>query len=131
MKRTELIKGYTVLNVPGGNAVELAEQLAPRAAELGIKDAIALENIPFLSPTTYFLMVTGLIVAFQMFDTVAVVTQGGPLDGTNLLAFFLYQHAFRFFDFGYASAIAMVAFTIVLVLTIVQMLMARYWVTYG
>jgi len=51
-QRTQLLKGYTVVNLPAGNALEVAERLSARAAELGLRNAIALENIPFVSPTT-------------------------------------------------------------------------------
>ncbi|MCA1646567.1 MAG: sugar ABC transporter permease [Chloroflexi bacterium] len=88
-------------------------------------------TLPLLSPTTFFLVVTGLIASFQVFDAVAVMTQGGPLDSTNVFVFYLYQNAFQFFEMGYASAIAMVLFAIVIVLTAIQMVASRRWVHYG
>ncbi len=88
-------------------------------------------TLPLLSPISFFLVVTGLIASFQVFDAVAVMTQGGPLDSTNVFVFFLYQHAFQYFEFGYASSLAMVLFTIIMALTVVQLLAARRWVHYG
>lgn len=88
-------------------------------------------TLPLLSPTTFFLLVTGLLVSFQVFDAVAVMTQGGPLDSTNVLVFYVYQSAFRFFEMGYASTIAMVLFLIVVTLTALQLLASRRWVHYG
>jgi ABC-type sugar transport system permease subunit len=88
-------------------------------------------TLPLLSPTSFFLLATGLIISFQVFDAVAVMTQGGPLDGTNVLVYYLYQHGFQNFQFGYASAIAMLLFAVIMALTIVQIVAARYWVHYG
>jgi ABC-type sugar transport system permease subunit len=87
-------------------------------------------TLPLLTPTTLFLAVTGLITSFQVFDAVAVMTQGGPLESTNVLAFHLYQQAFVFFKLGYASSVAMVLFAVVMLLTAVQMVAARRWVHY-
>jgi ABC-type sugar transport system permease subunit len=88
-------------------------------------------TLPLLSPTSFFLVVTGLIASFQIFDAVAVMTQGGPLDSTNVFVFYLYQNAFQFFEMGYAAAIAMVLFAIIMTLTALQFAMSRRWVHYG
>lgn len=75
---------------------------------------------PLLAPTTFFVLVTGIIGASQVFDQVFVMTNGGPLRSTQVLVFILYQHAFKFFEMGYASAIAWAIFLIVMVFTILQ-----------
>ncbi|HEX5418159.1 MAG TPA: sugar ABC transporter permease [Chloroflexota bacterium] len=75
---------------------------------------------PLLAPTTFFILVTGIIGASQVFDQVFVMTNGGPLRSTEVLVFILYQHAFKFFEMGYASALAWVIFLIVLVFTVLQ-----------
>ncbi|WP_135256686.1 carbohydrate ABC transporter permease [Thermus caldilimi] len=76
---------------------------------------------PLLSPTTFFLFTLGLIGAFQVFTQVYVLTPtGGVLQDTLTLAFYLYNKGFRDSDFSYASAIAMVTFFLILVLTLVQ-----------
>ncbi|APD09900.1 MULTISPECIES: carbohydrate ABC transporter permease [Thermus] len=76
---------------------------------------------PLLSPTTFFLFTLGIIGAFQVFTQVYVLTPtGGVLQDTLTLAFYLYNKGFRDSDFSYASAIAMVTFLIILVLTLVQ-----------
>ncbi|MGC8966770.1 MAG: carbohydrate ABC transporter permease [Thermus sp.] len=76
---------------------------------------------PLLSPTTFFLFTLGLIGAFQVFTQVYVLTPtGGVLQDTLTLAFYLYNKGFRDSDFSYASAIAMVTFLVILVLTLVQ-----------
>ncbi|HTO93959.1 MAG TPA: sugar ABC transporter permease, partial [Bacteroidota bacterium] len=77
-------------------------------------------TIPLLSPTTFFVLVMSVIGSFQVFDTVYVLTSGGPLGTTKVLVFYLYEHAFKFFDMGYASAVAYLMFAIVFALTMLQ-----------
>ncbi len=77
-------------------------------------------TIPILSPTSFFVLIMSVIVSFQVFEQVAVTTQGGPLNTSLVLVYFIYQHAFKFFEVGYASAAAYALFVIVLVLTYFQ-----------
>lgn len=77
-------------------------------------------TIPILSPTSFFVLIMSVIVSFQVFEQVAVTTQGGPLNTSLVLVYFIYQHAFKFFEVGYASASAYALFIIVLVLTYFQ-----------
>ena len=77
-------------------------------------------TIPLLSPTTFFIMVMSIIGSFQVFDIVYVLTSGGPLGSTKVLVFYLYEHSFKFFEMGYASAVAYVLFTILIILTLLQ-----------
>jgi len=87
-------------------------------------------TFPLLSPTTFFLVIVSIIGAFKAFDIVAVMTGGGPLNSTNVYVYYLYQNAFRWFKTGYASALAVVLFAIILVITIFQMRLSRRWVHY-
>ena len=77
-------------------------------------------TLPLLSPTTFFILVMSVIGSFQVFDTVYVLTSGGPLGTTKVLVFYLYEHAFKYFDMGYASAVAYLLFAIVFALTMIQ-----------
>ena len=77
-------------------------------------------TMPLLSPTTLFIMVLSFIGSFQVFDLVYILTYGGPLGSTKVLVFYLYEHAFKFFNMGYASAVAYVLFAILFVLTMIQ-----------
>ena len=77
-------------------------------------------TLPILSPTTYFVLIMSVIVSFQVFEQVAVTTQGGPLNSSLVLVYFIYQKAFKFLEVGYASSAAFILFTIVLVLTVFQ-----------
>lgn len=77
-------------------------------------------TIPLLAPTTFFIMVMSIISSFQVFDIVYVLTSGGPLGSTKVLVFYVYEHAFKFFDMGYASAASYVLFLILFILTLAQ-----------
>ncbi len=88
-------------------------------------------TIPLLSPTTFFVLVMTVIGSFQVFDTVYVLTSGGPLGTTKVLVFYLYEQAFKYFDMGYASAVAYLLFAIVFILTMVQTRYLRDKIHYG
>ena len=88
-------------------------------------------TLPLLMPTTFFILVTAIINAAQIFDQVFVMTQGGPLRSTYVIIYYLYEEAFRFFRMGYAAAIAWIVFAIVLVLTLLQWRFLRRDFTMG
>ncbi|MBB6097281.1 ABC-type sugar transport system permease subunit [Deinobacterium chartae] len=72
---------------------------------------------PLLSPTTYLILVLQAINSFQVFASVYTMTGGGPLGSTEVVVFYLYERAFKSFEFGYASAISVVLFVFLLLLT--------------
>ena len=80
---------------------------------------------PLLAPVTLFLVVWGSINALQVFDEIYVSTRGGPLHSTTVVVYYLFQQAFQFFDAGYGAAIAYVLFLAILVLTILQLWVAK------
>ena len=75
-------------------------------------------TLPLLSPASLFLAVWLTINALQLFDEVYLSTQGGPLNATTVLVYYLYNQAFQHFNFGYASAIAYFLFLIIIVVTV-------------
>ena len=77
-------------------------------------------TIPLLSPTIFFVTIITAITSFQVFDLIYVMTQGGPLDSTNVLVYAIYKNAFEYFNVGKASALAYVLFAIIFILTLVQ-----------
>ncbi|MBW7884376.1 MAG: sugar ABC transporter permease [Caldilineaceae bacterium] len=87
-------------------------------------------SFPAISPVTYFLLITGLIDAFQTFDLVSVMTNGGPVNASNLYVYYLYRESFHYYRMGSASAIAVIFFTIVMTMTYVQNRFASRWVHY-
>jgi multiple sugar transport system permease protein/sn-glycerol 3-phosphate transport system permease protein len=82
-------------------------------------------TLPLLRPSLFFVLVTNTIGSFQIFDTVFVMTQGGPGGATDVLNFHIYQQGFQLFRSGYASALAMVLFALILLVTAAQFLYFR------
>jgi len=77
-------------------------------------------TIPMLSPTLFFVITVTIINAFQTFGQIDILTQGGPQNSTNLIVYSIYREAFSNYQFGTASAQAIVLFTIILIMTIIQ-----------
>ncbi len=92
-------------------------------------------TVPMLSPTTFFILVLSLINAFQVFDQVYIMTPrsspGGPGGAATTIVFEIYTNAFVFTRMGYASAMALVLFVIIFVITLVQLRLQRRWVHYA
>ncbi|CAG7645655.1 sn-glycerol-3-phosphate transport system permease protein UgpA [Paenibacillus solanacearum] len=76
-------------------------------------------TLPMLSPTIFFLVIINMLGSFQVFETIAIMTQGGPVNSTNTLVYYIYEYGFRFFKIGYASAAGVILLLIVGVLTLV------------
>jgi len=87
-------------------------------------------TLPLLSPASLFLAVWLTINALQLFDEVYLSTQGGPLNATTVLVYYLYEQAFQQFNFGYASAIAYFLFLITIVITVLQFWLGRRFTYY-
>lgn len=84
--------------------------------------------LPLISPTTFFLLITGLMGAIKTFGLIQAITQGGPGDSTVVLSLFVYRTAFSYYELGYASAIAWVLFVIVMIITAIQWIGQKKWV---
>ena len=82
-------------------------------------------TIPLLRPVLVFVMVTSVIGSFQIFDTVAITTQGGPINATKVLNWFIYEQAFERFNMGYATAVSVVLFLILISVSLIQMRLMR------
>jgi multiple sugar transport system permease protein len=78
-------------------------------------------TIPLLRPVLVLVLVVTVIGSFQVFDTVAVTTQGGPVNATRVIQYYIYQRAFTESDFGYGSAIAVILFFILALVAFIQM----------
>jgi len=70
-------------------------------------------TLPLLKPTTLFVLVTQTIGVFQVFVVILLMTQGGPANATQTIVYRIYEHAFAFYEFGYASAMATVLVVLV------------------
>jgi sn-glycerol 3-phosphate transport system permease protein len=86
--------------------------------------------LPMLSPTIFFLVIINMIGSFQVFETIAIMTQGGPVNTTNTLVYYIYEYGFRFFKIGYASAAGVILLFIVGILTILYFKMLSKRVHY-
>lgn len=87
-------------------------------------------TLPGLSPTIFMSLILTIINSFQVFDLVSVMTNGGPGRSTNVLVYRIYQEAFVNYKMGYASAMAVVLFLIIVIVSIVQFKFEKKWVTY-
>lgn len=113
--------GYNVF-IYGASMAALPSDLYESAALDGAskRQQFFYLTVPLLSATTFFLTITGIISSFQVFGYSKVMTQGGPLNATNTMVYYIYTTAFKYYRTGYGSAISMVLFLILLAITIVQ-----------
>ena len=82
-------------------------------------------TLPLLRPVMVFVLVTSVTGSFQIFDTVVVTSNGGPLDATRVIVHYIVQNAFTFYKMGYASAMSMVLALAMLAYTVLQMRVMR------
>ena len=82
-------------------------------------------TIPLLRPVLVFVLVTTVIGSFQIFDTIAIMTKGGPVNATRVIYWYIYEFAFNRFQMGYATAAAVVLFLILIAVTLLQMRFLR------
>jgi ABC-type sugar transport system permease subunit len=77
-------------------------------------------TIPMVSPSLFFLLVVDTVAVLQAFTQIHVMTRGGPVDSTRVLVYSIYQDAFQNFQFGFASAQAVILLLLVMSLTLIQ-----------
>ena len=88
-------------------------------------------TLPLLTPTIFFNLLTSLISAFQTFDIVYIMTQGGPLNSTRTIVYTIWEEAFHYFRMGSATAEAWILFAIILVIALIQFRSQKRWVHYA
>lgn len=88
-------------------------------------------TVPLISPSILFTVTVGIIGALQLFDQPYVLTHGGPGNATQTVVLEMYEQAFQNLRFGYASAISVVLFIVVLIATFLQFRISRKWVFYS
>nr|WP_083580673.1 sugar ABC transporter permease [Parolsenella massiliensis] len=76
-------------------------------------------TLPIVSPTLFFLVIVEVISSLKVFETIQIMTQGGPQNATNTIVFSLYQYAFKFYKVGYAAAIGMVLLVLVAIFAVI------------
>jgi len=77
-------------------------------------------TLPLLMPTVLMIVVVTTIGSLQVFDHIMLMTQGGPGNATLVLVYYVYYQAFKIFESGYASALAIVLFAVALGLALLQ-----------
>ncbi|MCH6469048.1 carbohydrate ABC transporter permease [Sinomonas terrae] len=82
-------------------------------------------TLPLLRPVLVLVLVVTVIGSFQVFDTVAVTTQGGPINASRVIQYYIFQRAFTQHDFGYGSALAVILFLILALVAFIQMKFLR------
>ncbi len=85
-------------------------------------------TLPILSPTLFLVVIMSMIGAFQMFDTIMALTEGGPGNSTMVEVYYIYKAAFENFQMGYASAMAYILFAIIMLITLIQWIVKKKWV---
>ena len=84
-------------------------------------------TIPFLRPTTFFLVITTLISSFQVFAPIQLMTRGGPGSSSSVLVYYIYESAFSFYKMGYASSMCWILFILLFTVTLVQWSQQKRW----
>ena len=118
--------GYTALLVFAGLQT-IPESLYEAAAIDGANEWQSFWGItvPLLRPVIAFVSVTSIIGSFQIFDTVAVTTEGGPINVTEVLNWLIFERAFERFDMGYATTVSMALFVLLIIVSLIQMRLLR------
>jgi multiple sugar transport system permease protein len=82
-------------------------------------------TVPLLRPVLALVLIITVVGSFQVFDTVAITTRGGPVDSSRVLQFYIYDVAFGRFQFGYASAMSVALLVVLVIVTFVQYRLTR------
>lgn len=136
------LPGLLIVSVwQGVGFVALVYLAALRGVPQDLREAAALDGagrfssfrhviFPLLSPTTFFLLVTQTIGAFQAFDVIAMMTGGGPARATTTISWYIYEQGFLRFDIGAAATASVVLFVVLLIITAIQFGYAEKKVSY-
>jgi multiple sugar transport system permease protein len=124
--------GFTMLTTLAG-LQNISEELYEAARIDGAKPHTVLFRItiPLLSPVILFNVTITMINTLQEFDSIVALTNGGPGDASRTVVMYIYDKAFRSFDLGYASAIAVTLFVVISIVTLLQLWGSRRWVHYA
>jgi multiple sugar transport system permease protein len=82
-------------------------------------------TLPLLRPVLAVVLIISIIGSFQIFDTVAVTTSGGPINASRVIYFYIYEQAFEQFNMGYAAALSVTLVMLLLGVTIIQLKLFR------
>jgi multiple sugar transport system permease protein len=87
-------------------------------------------TIPMMTPVILLNLIMDIINSFQVFTHALIITEGGPVNASLFYVLYIFRHAFTYFDMGYASALSVVLFVIILIFTLIVMKWSESWVHY-
>jgi multiple sugar transport system permease protein len=122
---------YMVIYLAGLQSIPFSLYEAAKIDGAGAWRRFISITVPMLRPTTFFVIVMLSINSFRMFDLVQITTNGGPGRATTVLVHQLFMAGFERFEFGYASAIALLLFFIIISITIVQFVIGKRYTIDG
>ncbi len=85
-------------------------------------------TVPLITPVIFFNIIMQMVHAFQEFNGPYMITEGGPLQSTYVLALYIYDQSFRFFNLGYGAALSWVLFALVALMSGISFWSSKYWV---
>lgn len=88
-------------------------------------------TVPLITPVIFFNMIMQTVNCFQEFNAPYMITEGGPLYSTYVMAMYIYEQAFTYFSMGYASALSWVLFSVIVIIAGLLFWSSRYWVFYS
>ena len=86
--------------------------------------------LPWISPVVFFAIVYASIGALQVYESIVILTQGGPGDATRSMSIHIVEEAFGSFEIGYAASVSVIMTLVILIITSIQLLASRRWVRY-
>jgi multiple sugar transport system permease protein len=86
--------------------------------------------LPWISPVVFFGIVYASIGALQVYESIVIMTQGGPGDATRSMSIHIVEEAFGSFEIGYAASVSVIMTLVILIITSIQLLASRRWVRY-
>ncbi|MET8869360.1 sugar ABC transporter permease [Nonomuraea sp. NPDC004580] len=118
--------GYTALLIFAG-----LQTIPPTLYEAGRMDGASelrmfrSITLPLLRPVTAVVLIISVVGSFQVFDTIAIATRGGPVNSSKVLQYYIYEAAFSRFQFGYASAMSVALLIVLMIITFLQYRLTR------
>jgi multiple sugar transport system permease protein len=86
--------------------------------------------LPWISPVVFFAIVYASIGALQVYESIVILTQGGPGDATRSMSIHIVEEAFGSFEIGYGASVSVIMTLVILIITSIQLLASRRWVRY-
>ncbi|WP_238392396.1 carbohydrate ABC transporter permease [Paenibacillus antri] len=85
-------------------------------------------TLPLISPSMFLVTMITIIGSMKVFGQIYIMTGGGPGTSTYVMVYYIYEQAFKYYEFGYGTAIAFILFVIILLLTLVQWYGRKRWI---